>query len=118
MSVPSEPEIAAATAKVGGYRPSAGVYDESSTEAGIPRPHWRHFFSLFERLGRDELSVRWENGRRIIREHGVPYNVYGDPAGRERPRELDMVPLLISPNEWRVIEAGLIQRAKLFNFIL
>ncbi len=118
MSAPTEPEIAAATARVGGYRPSAGVYDESATEAGVPRPHWRHFFSLFERLGRDELSVRWENGRRIIREHGVTYNVYGDPQGMDRPWELDMVPLLIPSNEWRTIEAGLIQRAKLFNLIL
>src|ERR1041385_6694001 len=118
MSAPTEPEISAATARVGGYRPSVGVYDESTTEAGIPRSHWRHFFSLFEGLGREELSVRWENGRRIIREHGVTYNVYGDPQGMDRPWELDMVPLLIPPNEWRAIEAGLIQRAKLFNLIL
>jgi len=102
----------------GGYLPTNGVYDESATPDGIARPHWRHFFSMFERLGRDELTIRWENGRRIIREHGVTYNVYGDPQGMDRPWELDMVPLLIPPEEWRVIEGGLIQRTKLFNLIL
>ena len=36
----------------------------------------------------------------------------------ERPWELDPVPLLIAANEWRELEAGLIQRAKLLNQIL
>ncbi|HWF20125.1 MAG TPA: circularly permuted type 2 ATP-grasp protein, partial [Verrucomicrobiae bacterium] len=51
-------------------------------------------------------------------EHGVTYNVYGDPHGMDRPWELDMVPLLVPPSEWAKIEAGLVQRAKLFNLIL
>ncbi len=109
---------AAATTNPFGYAPAPGIYDESTLASGIPRPHWRPFLSAFEKLGRDELAVRWENGRRIIREHGVTYNVYGDPQGMDRPWELDMVPLLISPEEWRIIETGLIQRSKLFNLIL
>jgi uncharacterized circularly permuted ATP-grasp superfamily protein/uncharacterized alpha-E superfamily protein len=102
----------------GGPSPSTSAYDESALQAGAPRPHWRHFLSVFANLGPEELSVRWENGRRIIREHGVTYNVYGDPQGMDRPWELDMVPLLIPPAEWRMIEAGLIQRARLFNLVL
>ena len=50
--------------------------------------------------------------------HGVTYNVYGDPQRLERPWELDMVPLLVPPDEWRSLETGLAQRAKLFNLIL
>lgn len=82
------------------------------------RPHWKPFVSSLERLGRDELSLRWENARRIIREHGVTYNVYGDPQGMDRPWELDMMPLLIPTEDWRKIEAGLMQRARLLNLIL
>ncbi len=82
------------------------------------RPHWQSFISSLERLGRVELFVRWENARRIIREHGVTYNVYGDPQGMDRPWELDMLPLLIPSEDWRKIEAGLMQRSKLFNLIL
>jgi uncharacterized circularly permuted ATP-grasp superfamily protein/uncharacterized alpha-E superfamily protein len=36
----------------------------------------------------------------------------------ERPWELDPVPLLIAPEEWRALETGLIQRATLLNKIL
>jgi uncharacterized circularly permuted ATP-grasp superfamily protein/uncharacterized alpha-E superfamily protein len=119
MRASLETDIIAKPANLfGEYRPSHGAYDESAGGPGVTRPHWQSFVHSFQRLGRDELAVRWENGRRIIHEHGVSYNVYGDPQGKDRPWELDMVPLLIPPDEWRGIEAGLAQRARLFNLIL
>ena len=39
-------------------------------------------------------------------------------AGMERPWDLDFVPLLITAEEWARIEAGLIQRSRLFNLML
>jgi uncharacterized circularly permuted ATP-grasp superfamily protein/uncharacterized alpha-E superfamily protein len=101
-----------------GYAGIAGIYDEMKMDPGGLRPHWQGLVSSLERLGRDELSVRWENARRIIREHGVTYNVYGDPQGMDRPWELDMLPLLIPSADWSKIEAGLAQRSRLFNLIL
>ena len=35
-----------------------------------------------------------------------------------RPLAIDPIPLLIPPEEWRVIEAGIIQRAQLLNLLL
>src|SRR5579859_3962080 len=100
------------------YSAVPGVFDEMEEAPAFPRAHWRPFIDSLQQLGRHELGSRWENGRRIIREHGVTYNVYGDPQGMDRPWELDMVPMLIPPAEWSKIESGLIQRAKLFNLIL
>ena len=100
-----------------GYPCFPGIYDEMAA-AGKVRPHWVKFVSSLERLGPDELAQRWDNARKIIREHGVTYNVYGDPRGMERPWELDMVPLIIPPAEWAQIETGLAQRTRLFNLIL
>ena len=85
---------------------------------GELRPHWQKYLASLERLGAGELALRADNARRIIREHGVTYNIYNDPQGMERPWELDMLPLLIPSSEWNKIEAGLIQRSKLFNIIL
>src|SRR4051812_45891833 len=102
----------------GAYRPAAGVYDECSHEPGAFRAHWQPLLARLEQMGAEELGARWENGRRIIREHGVTYNVYGDPQGMDRPWELDMLPLLLPRSEWLSIEAGLSQRTKLFNLIL
>jgi uncharacterized circularly permuted ATP-grasp superfamily protein/uncharacterized alpha-E superfamily protein len=85
---------------------------------GSRRPHWEKLVGALERLGRDELRTRWEEARRILAEHGVTYNVYSDAQGLDRPWELDMVPLLIPPQEWRHIEAALIQRTRLLNLVL
>lgn len=73
---------------------------------------------MLDRLGSEELALRLENARKIIGDHGITYNIYGDPQGMDRPWELDIVPLLISAAEWQHIEAGLIQRATLLNLIL
>ena len=100
------------------YSAASGIFDEMEEAPARPRPHWRPFIESLQRVERRELASRWENGRRIIREHGVTYNVYGDPQGMDRPWELDFVPLLITSNEWERIEAGLIQRSRLFNLIL
>ncbi len=85
---------------------------------GALRPHCEGFVRSLEAIGRDEFTSRWEGARRSIRENGVTYNVYGDPQGVDRPWELDMVPLLISPAEWARLEAALVQRTRLLNLIL
>jgi len=101
-----------------GYAGASGVYDEMAIASGNPRAHWSNFIASMERLGREEMAARWEQARRIIREHGVTYNVYGDPQGMDRPWELDMLPVMISSAEWAKLEAGLMQRTRLFNLIL
>src|SRR5882724_10182404 len=119
MSASSDTEnIERAANMFAGYPALPGIYDEMALGQNELRPHWKNFAASLDRLGRNEIAVRWENARRIIREHGVTYNVYGDPQGMDRPWELDIVPLLIPPEEWRRIEPGLTQRAKLFNLIL
>src|SRR5205809_1071761 len=86
MSATSDTERLANSAPLfGEYQPYPEVYDEACDPGAQARPHWQKFISSFEKLGRDELAVRWENGRRIIREHGVTYNIYGDPQGLDRP---------------------------------
>jgi uncharacterized circularly permuted ATP-grasp superfamily protein/uncharacterized alpha-E superfamily protein len=101
-----------------GYRQTAGVYDEMSAAPGVLRPHWDAFIGSMSALGAEELARRWKIARQRIRENGVTYNVYGDPLGMDRPWNLDSIPLLIPPSEWNTLEAGLIQRAHLLNYIL
>jgi len=101
-----------------GYRPLPGTYDEMVAAPGVLRPHCEGFVRTLEAIGKDEFTSRWERARRSIRENGVTYNVYGDPQGVDRPWELDMVPLLISPAEWAGLETALIQRTRLLNLIL
>jgi uncharacterized circularly permuted ATP-grasp superfamily protein/uncharacterized alpha-E superfamily protein len=102
----------------GAYQPLPKIFDECASGLGAMREHWRAFAGSFDKLGPEELTARWDNARRVIRENGVTYNVYGDPLGMDRPWELDMLPLVISAKEWAKIEEGLMQRTRLLNAIL
>jgi uncharacterized circularly permuted ATP-grasp superfamily protein/uncharacterized alpha-E superfamily protein len=95
-----------------------GTYDESSVDGITPRPHWAELMELLRTLGPEELDHRWSRAERRIRENGITYNIYGDPEGANRPWKIDLVPLLIPDDEWRRIEAGIIQRAELLNLLL
>ena len=93
-------------------------YDELLGEDGSLRPHWQTFFNSFSHLGPTQIQDRAQDILRFLKENGVTYNVYGDPSGLNRPWHLDIIPFLISEQEWKKIEAGLIQRATLFDLIL
>ncbi|PTT87604.1 hypothetical protein DBR42_11345, partial [Pelomonas sp. HMWF004] len=66
--------------------------------------------------------------RRVL-EDGASYNVHSDgpplpgqdgqgsaPLARHWP--LELLPMLVSPEEWRSIEAGVVQRARLLNAVM
>jgi len=112
-------EPAKATADIlTNYRRTPGLFDECLTEEGEVRPHYAGFLQTLEQTLPGELKRRWENSRRLVHEQGISYNVYGDARGLERLWQLDPVPLVIAPEEWRSLEAALIQRATLLNKIL
>jgi uncharacterized circularly permuted ATP-grasp superfamily protein/uncharacterized alpha-E superfamily protein len=101
-----------------GYETLPGLHDEMLDANGEPRAHWAPLVRSLERMGAPELSRRWEGARRLIRENGVTYNVYGDPRGMDRPWELDPFPLVLGPEEWARIRTALSQRARLLDALL
>ncbi|MCX7421006.1 MAG: circularly permuted type 2 ATP-grasp protein [Planctomycetia bacterium] len=98
-----------------GYAPTAGASDEVFDANSHVQPHWRGFLESLSLMGLPELTRRWVEAKHLIRENGVTYNVYGDPRGMERPWQLDPVPLLLSPTDAKVLEAGLVQRGRLLE---
>ena len=101
-----------------GYRPLPGVFDEMMDADGRLRGHWQPLLSMLSGLGGEEINRRFAAADRYLRDSGVFYRVYEDPAGVERPWPLSHVPLLIAPSEWKQLEAGLIQRAGLLEAVL
>jgi len=94
------------------------AYDELSADGVAPRPHWARIMQSFRAIGPEELGRRWQHAERRIRENGITYNIYSDPLGANRPWKIDIVPFLIPAEEWRFLEAGIIQRARLLSRIL
>jgi uncharacterized circularly permuted ATP-grasp superfamily protein/uncharacterized alpha-E superfamily protein len=93
-------------------------YDELLGASGEVRAHWRPLIDRLAKDGDASVSRGIDLARRLIVENGVTYNVYADSQGRDRPWVLDALPMLLTPAEWRDIEAGVIQRAQLFDALL
>ena len=70
-------------------------------------PTWSSFFEHVGTDGLADLNRRNDNLQRQIRDNGVTYNVYADAAtGLVRPWALDLFPMLVAPEDWALIEAG------------
>ena len=101
----------------GSYLLGTDGYDEMLDSQGQVRPHWLSLMQDIEKLGSAEMELRHTEALKLLHENGVTYNVHGDSGSSNRPWQLDPVPLMISGEEWRDIEAGLLQRAELLNMI-
>lgn len=84
------------------------------------RPAWAEFSRwLADRPLSEALSKRQEAITKQILNNGITYNVYSDQQGTpSRPWSLDLLPLLISSDDWATIEAGATERAHLLNGLM
>ena len=100
------------------YGADTQSHDELVDGKGGIRSHWR---PVIEKLTSDnpQLAQRaLQMTRRMVVENGVTYNVYADAQGRDRPWVLDPMPVVLPADQWRDIESGVRQRARLLNAML
>jgi uncharacterized circularly permuted ATP-grasp superfamily protein/uncharacterized alpha-E superfamily protein len=115
----TEPNTAAAQQPVlTDYVMPAERYDEMFSSPDVPRPHWQALHDTLRNTSAGEFSQRIQSAERQIRDSGITYNVYTDPDGLDRQWELDVLPFMIAADEWRVLEQGIQQRARLLDAIL
>ena len=100
------------------YLAAPSSFDEMLDADRGPRAHWRQMLANLELEAPDTMRQRYEMVQRQVRENGVTYNVTADADGRQRPWDLNMLPLILPHEEWRGIEQAVIQRAGLLNKIL
>jgi len=94
----------------------ASAYDELVTGQKSIRYHWQGILSVIRALPGGGLSERVESARRQLEESGATVNLLDD---RGKPSwSFDPLPFVITPGEWSVLEAGLIQRAGLLDAML
>lgn len=100
------------------YSPQADRYDEVFDEQGRPRGHWERLALAARRASRAALTRRAQTIRRAVEQHGVTYNIYGDPKGVDRPWEVDVLPFVIGKEEWHSLADAIAQRARVLNRVL
>lgn len=83
-----------------------------------PTPEWSGFFEHLGAGGFADLHRRTNNLQRQVRDNGITYNVYADADGPQRPWSLDLFPLIVTPQSWQQVEAGILQRVQLLEAVL
>ena len=100
------------------YVPKPDRYDEAFDSEGRPRGPWERLTLAAHRASRAAITRRAQTIRRAVEQHGVTYNIYGDPQGADRPWEVDVLPFVIGKEEWRFLANAIEQRACVLNRVM
>ncbi len=97
---------------------SAPAYDEMRSSEGEIRPAYQGFSGWLERTPPDRIAQKREEAERAFHRVGITFAVYGEQKGAERLIPFDLVPRIISADEWKVLDRGLKQRVQALNEFL
>ncbi len=101
------------TDMLGGY-PTGEAWDEVFTADGDTRATYDVVQRNFAEAGADVLTTRAEFLGKVFHDQGITF----DHAGEERPFPLDIVPRIITSEEWSVVERGVAQRIRALEAFL
>ncbi len=87
-------------------------------EQRAPRPHYGALVRRLEAMSSNDLAQRARLTAAIFRNLGITFAVYGDEDGAERTWPMDLIPRIIPPQEWDLLERGLTQRVRALSTFL
>ena len=99
------------------YYEEAGFFDEMIA-GGAMRPHAAVIGRTLEETPWDTLARHQQSAERMMRDLGATFTVYGNTEGTEKILPFDIVPRLVTAEDWALIERGLIQRVEALNLFL
>jgi uncharacterized circularly permuted ATP-grasp superfamily protein len=95
-----------------------GFWDEMYAEPGRPRPHYARLAERLATLGPREVEQRRAAAELSFQARGITFAVNQGPEGIEKIMPFDLIPRIITADEWRTIERGLEQRVRALNLFL
>jgi len=102
---------------IGDY-PLDQAYDEMRVPSGELRTHYRSMAENLATLPPGDLQRRKQAADLAFLTQGITFTVYGREEGTERIFPYDLLPRLVTAQEWDRIERGLTQRITALNLFL
>ena len=99
------------------YRPGK-FFCELMGDGVEDRPRLLEFWQRLEQLPFADLSIRAADALHDLYERGVTFTVYSDRDAIDRTLPFDVIPRVLTPSEWDVIESGVKQRVAALNLFL
>ncbi|WP_127090069.1 circularly permuted type 2 ATP-grasp protein [Aquabacter cavernae] len=94
------------------------IFDEMSGEDGAIRSAYETLSSWLDKVPREVLDQRRKEAEFIFRRIGITFAVYGEQNSQERLIPFDIVPRIITNQEWAGLSKGLEQRVKALNLYI
>ncbi len=94
------------------------AYDEMFDSSGESRPQYRSLYERLLELPPAELKQRQQTADIAFLNQGITFTVYGSEDGTERIFPYDLLPRIITADEWTTLEKGLTQRITALNLFL
>jgi len=85
---------------------------------GVTRDGYARIGEWLDNSPPDQLRARAREAEMLFRRIGITFSVYGENDGEERIIPFDIVPRVITSDEWSKLSRGLEQRVKALNLFL
>jgi uncharacterized circularly permuted ATP-grasp superfamily protein len=99
------------------YNPDDNTWDEMYERASV-RSQYRNVVDFLQQLSIAELNKKEEQAKRLFMSQGITFTVYSSGEGIEKIFPFDIIPRIITAEEWVFIESGIKQRLKALNLFL
>lgn len=106
-----------ATDLFNGYPSSSTVWDEMCSDEEI-RNHYQNVYNFLRSIPQEELKQKEEFSKKLFMSQGVTFTVYSSGEGIEKIFPFDIIPRIITAQEWDFIERGIKQRLNALNLFL
>ena len=93
-------------------------FDEMYASDGQPRPAYEDLAQWIEHEDFKRLIRKSADAESFFRRTGITFNVYGQQEADERLIPFDLIPRIISANEWARLTTGIEQRVRAINAFL
>lgn len=93
-------------------------YDELFEARGKPRAGTKILIDRLQSFPEGELQIRQTAAELALFNMGVTFTVYGNESGLEKIFPFDIIPRIIEPDDWEIIERGLKQRIYALNLFI
>ncbi|WP_428330472.1 circularly permuted type 2 ATP-grasp protein [Mucilaginibacter sp.] len=100
------------------YSPISGVWDEMYGQNADVREHYRKVIEYISRESPDDLNKKEELAKRLFMSQGITFTVYNSGEGIEKIFPFDIIPRIITADEWAFVEKGIKQRLTALNLFL
>ncbi len=101
---------------------STNFFNEMYDAAGALRPHYRAYADWLAATPPERIARKRAEADIAFHRVGITFAVYGDESakdqGKERLIPFDIIPRIITSEDWQALQAGLRQRVKALNAFL